>query len=165
MDPLKFSEVYFDDNRIVYSATSNTNWYCCSCDVFHNNDVRRYSIITKHESTGYNMSFCGKDIHIRVYDGCVTCGNTTDARYTLSVELMQQNVKLQVLHCSLQCRKITRKKYRRQSNSVMLCDTCGKEFKKLKSCGRCKLVYYCSVSCQRADWPDHKTQCSLLSTS
>jgi len=26
-------------------------------------------------------------------------------------------------------------------------------------CGRCKRVWYCSRTCQRTDWPDHKTKC------
>lgn len=30
----------------------------------------------------------------------------------------------------------------------------------LKRCGRCKLVRYCSVSCQRADWGRHKPDCT-----
>jgi hypothetical protein len=31
---------------------------------------------------------------------------------------------------------------------------------KLKRCSRCKLVRYCSVSCQRADWGRHKLDCT-----
>lgn len=32
---------------------------------------------------------------------------------------------------------------------------------KLRSCGRCKSAWYCSVGCQKAHWRDHKPQCSL----
>jgi MYND finger len=30
---------------------------------------------------------------------------------------------------------------------------------KLKTCGKCHFVYYCSPSCQKTDWPDHKEKC------
>ena len=30
-----------------------------------------------------------------------------------------------------------------------------------KRCGRCKAAAYCSVQCQRKDWPCHKTYCAL----
>ena len=29
-------------------------------------------------------------------------------------------------------------------------------------CGRCKLRYYCSISCQRNDWPVHRDECAEL---
>lgn len=31
----------------------------------------------------------------------------------------------------------------------------------MKCCGRCKMVAYCSVQCQRADWNVHKKYCKL----
>ena len=31
-----------------------------------------------------------------------------------------------------------------------------------KKCGKCKLVYYCSISCQHDHWTDHKQFCSIL---
>ena len=42
------------------------------------------------------------------------------------------------------------------------CWNCSKssDDKQLKRCGRCKSVSYCSVECQRADWPGHKSSCS-----
>lgn len=33
----------------------------------------------------------------------------------------------------------------------------------LKKCSRCKFAKYCSVACQRADWPDHRAMCRRLS--
>lgn len=30
----------------------------------------------------------------------------------------------------------------------------------IKKCGQCQLVRYCSVECQRKDWPNHKLICS-----
>lgn len=42
----------------------------------------------------------------------------------------------------------------RETSGVM-----GSERIKLKRCGKCMLVYYCSSGCQLADWPAHKTRC------
>lgn len=37
--------------------------------------------------------------------------------------------------------------------------SCGK-IGKFPSCGKCRIRYYCSVSCQSADWPNHKKLCT-----
>ena len=39
------------------------------------------------------------------------------------------------------------------------CDHC-KSYRKVKSCGRCKLARYCSSKCQRANWAEHKPECT-----
>ncbi|KAI9021367.1 hypothetical protein DFJ74DRAFT_707321 [Hyaloraphidium curvatum] len=31
--------------------------------------------------------------------------------------------------------------------------------RKFQVCAKCKMVKYCSVECQRADWPEHKQVC------
>lgn len=36
---------------------------------------------------------------------------------------------------------------------------CGKRGDDLKRCGRCKMVWYCSVKCQRKEWPEHAKTC------
>lgn len=43
------------------------------------------------------------------------------------------------------------------------CSTCHKgDPLNLKLCSRCKMTYYCSVQCQRADWQQHKLLCTLF---
>ena len=39
------------------------------------------------------------------------------------------------------------------------CQRCRKVCPKLKTCSRCMQVKYCSASCQKDDWKDHKTSC------
>jgi hypothetical protein len=48
--------------------------------------------------------------------------------------------------------------------SVNGCVTCRKSVPavaELKKCKACRVVYYCSKECQRADWPRHKRECSV----
>ena len=42
------------------------------------------------------------------------------------------------------------------------CAFCGKLLQRPKHCGRCKLVYYCSIECQRPHWKKHKKTCKKL---
>ena len=44
------------------------------------------------------------------------------------------------------------------------CNVCGltQKQKKLKKCGSCKCVFYCSLECQKRDWKDHKKVCKTL---
>ena len=40
------------------------------------------------------------------------------------------------------------------------CANCDQTFDRaLRACARCKVVYYCSRECQRADWRSHKNVC------
>lgn len=57
---------------------------------------------------------------------------------------------------------------------ILKCALCGRpeapatersERVKLKRCGRCNLVYYCSAACQAADWPLHKIGCKSPPTA
>ncbi|KAK7002187.1 hypothetical protein R3P38DRAFT_3041967 [Favolaschia claudopus] len=52
-----------------------------------------------------------------------------------------------------------------------MCSTCLKvdngedSAKKLRRCGTCKSVWYCSKQCQKEDWPEHKLYCSEVDGS
>lgn len=41
------------------------------------------------------------------------------------------------------------------------CARCSETSRELKRCARCKKVLYCSVECQRSDWPRHKSICHI----
>jgi hypothetical protein len=44
--------------------------------------------------------------------------------------------------------------------SLPQCDHC-KTIQKVRKCGSCKNVAYCSVECQKNDWASHKAVCSF----
>ncbi len=67
-------------------------------------------------------------------------------------------------YCTNKCAVKYNRKMRKDSElelktRCMTCDIYGQKEKKLKKCGICRRVYYCSVKCQRADWKEHKKVC------
>jgi hypothetical protein len=49
------------------------------------------------------------------------------------------------------------------SKLVSECASCKKtREKRFSHCSQCKMTFYCSVSCQRQDWPQHKLHCKEL---
>jgi len=45
------------------------------------------------------------------------------------------------------------------------CANCGSSDAKLSACATCRLVKYCSRSCQKANWKEHKDACRAYSMS
>ena len=48
------------------------------------------------------------------------------------------------------------------NNTCAYCEKTGDGF---KACGGCKGPRYCSVACQKEDWPEHKGPCGCISRS
>jgi tetratricopeptide (TPR) repeat protein len=45
------------------------------------------------------------------------------------------------------------------------CECCGATEGKLRRCGRCRNVHYCSQECQKSDWKGHKGKCYVKNPS
>lgn len=43
--------------------------------------------------------------------------------------------------------------------AARLCSSCQTTVPGMSKCARCRVPYYCSAACQRADWPAHKSTC------
>uniref|UniRef100_A0A669PL30 MYND-type domain-containing protein n=1 Tax=Phasianus colchicus TaxID=9054 RepID=A0A669PL30_PHACC len=58
--------------------------------------------------------------------------------------------------------------FQKMEDTFKFCAECKKlpdalpDPKSLRRCKRCQNVYYCSVACQRANWPVHKKFCKKL---
>lgn len=50
------------------------------------------------------------------------------------------------------------------TNENEKCDNCKATGCKLMNCSRCHHAKYCSKECQRAHYPDHKTDCLIFSS-
>ena len=61
------------------------------------------------------------------------------------------------------CLKQQYKQARKSLPKVGLCVQCEKNMERsnLMTCGRCKVVQFCSRGCQVANWPNHKDGCGL----
>jgi hypothetical protein len=50
-----------------------------------------------------------------------------------------------------------------------VCGTCSvtpdQNKGKFNKCAACQTMYYCSVECQRVDWPKHKGECEQMNTT
>ena len=70
------------------------------------------------------------------------------------------------LRPSLRCNEISLKDVIRESppyvkfSLLTQCASCFAKKIKLNKCSRCKNIAYCSTSCQKADWPKHRRDCS-----
>ena len=55
--------------------------------------------------------------------------------------------------------------FKKDDSSLNYCSYCSKKGSNLKRCGRCKAISYCSMECQRTDWPNHKLECANFAMS
>lgn len=96
---------------------------------------------------------------------CVNCGKPEDPKYAAEVVFAKQSFSACRLHCSIDCYKVSKRQEKAtpQTEAEMLkvgnmCLGCGVT-DQLQVCGRCKVVYYCSRACQKADYARHKSFC------
>jgi hypothetical protein len=46
-----------------------------------------------------------------------------------------------------------------RATDLQNCDWCGAGSLTMLKCGKCRLVYYCSIDCQKATWSQHRALC------
>ena len=61
------------------------------------------------------------------------------------------------------CLNERKQRVKRQPKTSGCCACNGiKDCKSLMRCSNCLIVQYCSKTCQRADWPNHRGHCAML---
>ena len=79
------------------------------------------------------------------------------------MKLSQRCGNCHTVYCSEQCYQADATRHEPICVERKPCKTCklGCDIP-AKFCSRCFSVFYCTVECQREDWPDHKKKCAKL---
>jgi hypothetical protein len=95
-----------------------------------------------------------KDLMLSALAFIRTCDAINDPNRSLPPEIqpLQDGIELQLEEMKLVD----------SAKSRARCEHCAKtapKTGKLNKCGRCQISWYCSTSCQKADWSEHKRHC------
>lgn len=119
---------------------------------------RSYQYLYRNEKGHSFIESCCKERKTGAERCNVCCGPVNDES-DFVIDMIHHNDTLIVKLCSSKkCTRKMRKVHMQDESSWCRC-VCGKAEKKLQKCSRCKKTYYCSVECQRKDWPQHKFGC------
>ena len=97
--------------------------------------------------------------------GCFICGETGSGDYNHHVVFENLNSHVITVLCCLKCHD----KYKQWLSTVdsdnkilelkYQCAHCLNTQEGMSRCSKCKITYYCSKTCQRANWKIHKSKC------
>ena len=95
---------------------------------------------------------------------CSQCKNICKRGDGISMKSPEYDGDFIFVTCSEKCTQKTWKEIRKkakQTNSLclMICVYCKKPADNMKKCSKCRVMHYCSVDCQKADWKTHKLIC------
>ena len=90
----------------------------------------------------------------------VCCNLPNDSTYDLVINFKNFASRVVIVACSEKCKKESLKVSRKEEDlELNIKCVCGKIDKKMRKCGDCKSIYYCSKECQKSDWNNHKHKC------
>ena len=103
---------------------------------------------------------CVDKVNIVDAAGCVHCGKILKTeKYIITTEIVLRQAKISTAICSFPCYKEVNKKLKGHAELFRRCEECRKIEPKMFKCGRCKQMWYCSVTCQKLHWSKHKETC------
>lgn len=140
-------------------------WNCAACNTSHS-DVKRYLYF--YSTKSQVVYTCCKPLlrmkSVLRIRGCFVCKQPYNIRFTGVCEDYVANLQAYIFTCSAYCLRRCKRMVTKHTKLVTECVNCHQAFENIKKCSKCKIAYYCSSDCQRADWPKHKTLCASLTS-
>lgn len=142
--------------------------YVCSKKLdFENDNCVHLNYHKSIYEENFDGSFCFDCLYdyimkIRNEIKCVSCRKKCQTeKHFLSV-LYRKQAWCLMTTCSEKCRQRMKKllKLNTEIGVQYQCSFCHINMPKMSVCAKCKRVAYCSITCQKNDWKQHKSLCS-----
>jgi len=154
---------------------------CCKLDISEwTGDDHQILVHGTKECDHLHAKFACIKNYLPNYDNiyCCHCGTKIHGKHTSFIQTDETPV-IGFMYCSNKCTKqhklvfdVDYKPCPKGGYSISfghtisllgpmlrVCRRCGATKEKMNKCGGCKRVHYCSVKCQKEDWPSHKRAC------
>lgn len=141
--------IYVSYQRMLNRQWEDMTYKKTGCDLCGSHAFgggKPHFIQTYEEYMAYCNVCFSKVKDLRIHE-CINCG----VHGPLEAAVDKYLFTMYIAKCSDSCEK--------KEIKLKECQTCGLPLMKAKKCGGCGSVMYCSIECQKKDWPEHKLTC------